>query len=111
MIGNRERVERLTYFFEHFVALVEDEYLQVAEVKVALLDESEDAAWGADDHMGLLNALKESDVLADGNTTIDHLGAQLGKLLLESVELLLYLVSELSIVAKHEGRARLRVLR
>ena len=100
----------LTYFFEHLVALVEDEDLEVAEVKVALLDEGEDTAWGADDHVGLLDALEEGDVLADGDTTVDHLCAQLGKLLLESIKLLLDLVSELSVVAEHECRARLGVL-
>lgn len=101
----------LTYFFEHLVALIEDEDLEIAEIEVTLLDESEDTPWGANNDMRLLNSLEESDVLANGDTAIYYLGAQLGKLLLESVELLLNLISKLSIVAENESRARLRVLR
>jgi hypothetical protein len=48
----------------------------------------------------LLDSLEESDVLVEGDTTIDHLCAQLGELLLESIELLLDLVGELSVVAE-----------
>jgi len=58
----------------------------------------------------LLDSLEESDVLVQGHTAIDDLGAQLGKLLLESIELLLDLVGELSVVAENKSRARLRVL-
>ena len=50
--------------------------------------------------MGLLDSLEESDVLIQGDTTIDDLRAQLGQLLLESIELLLDLVGELSVVAE-----------
>jgi hypothetical protein len=51
--------------------------------------------------MGLLDSLEESDVLIQGDTTIDDLCAQLGELLLESIELLLDLVGELSVVAEN----------
>ena len=51
--------------------------------------------------MGLLDSLEESDVLVQGDTTIDDLCAQLGELLLESIELFLDLVGELSIVAEN----------
>lgn len=60
--------------------------------------------------MRLLDTLEESDVLVEGNTTIYDLCAQLGKLLLESIELLLDLVGKLSVVAEHKSWARLRVL-
>ena len=53
--------------------------------------------------MRLLDALEESDVLVEGHTTIDDLCAQLGKLLLESIELLLDLVGKLSVVAEHKS--------
>jgi hypothetical protein len=49
----------------------------------------------------LLDSLEESDVLVEGDTTIDHLCAQLGELLLESIELLLDLVGELSVMAEN----------
>lgn len=110
-LENRLHVSSHIYFFEHLVALIEDEDLEIAEIEVTLLDESEDTPWGANNDMRLLNSLEESDVLANGDTAIYYLGAQLGKLLLESVELLLNLISKLSIVAENESRARLRVLR
>ena len=50
--------------------------------------------------MRLLDSLEESNVLVEGHTTIDDLCAQLGQLLLESIELLLDLVGKLSVVAE-----------
>lgn len=50
--------------------------------------------------MRLLDTLKKSDVLVQGNTTIDDLCTQLGKLLLESIELFLDLVGKLSVMAE-----------
>ena len=52
--------------------------------------------------MRLLDSLEESDVLVEGDTTIDHFCAQLGELLLESIELLLDLISKLSVVAEDQ---------
>lgn len=43
--------------------------------------------------MRLLYSLKEGNMLAHGDTTIDNLGSHVGELLLESVKFLLDLVS------------------
>lgn len=94
---------KLTNFFEHFVALIENEDLKVSEVKVSSLDESKDSSWCAHDNVRLLDTLEESNVLVKGHTTIDNLCAQLGELLLESIELLLDLVGKLSIVAENKS--------
>jgi hypothetical protein len=58
----------------------------------------------------LLEALEESDVLIDGDTSINYLGADVWKLRLESLELLLDLISKLSVVAKNECRQWLQVV-
>jgi len=58
----------------------------------------------------LLEALEESDVLIDWHTAVDDLGADVRKLRLESLELLLDLVGELSVVAEDECRHWLQVV-
>ena len=93
----------LTNFFKHFITLIENEDLNVREVEIATLDKSKYSAWCADDDVRLLDTLKKSDVLNDGNATIDHFGSEVWHLRLESLELLLDLIGKLSIVAENEG--------
>lgn len=100
----------LTNSLKHFIALVEYEDLQVGQIEVSSLYKLLDSAWCSHNDVRLLNALEKSNVLVDGHTTIDNLGSNVGKLLLESVELLLDLIGELSVVAENKGRARLGVL-
>lgn len=89
-----------TGLLKHFVALVENEHAEVREVKVALLDEGQDAARSAHDDVGLLETLEKSHVLVDRHAAVDDLGADVRQLRLESLELLLDLVGELSVVAE-----------
>lgn len=100
----------LTDFLKHFVTLVKDEDLEVGKVEVTSLDEGEHSSWGSNNDVWLFETLEQSDVLIDRNTTIDDLSSHVGELSLESQELLLDLISELSVVTENESRARLRVL-
>ena len=93
----------LTDFLEHFIALIENEDLDVGQVEVATLDELEDSAWSADNDVWLLHSLEQSHVLVKGHTAVNDLGADVWHLSLESLELLLDLISEFSVVAEDEG--------
>lgn len=52
--------------------------------------------------MRLLDSLEESDVVVEGDTAINDFSAQLGKLLLESIKLLLDLICKLSVMAENK---------
>ena len=93
----------LTDFLEHFVALIENEDLDVGQVEVTTLDELEDSAWSADNDVRLLDTLEQGYVLVKGHTAINNLGADVWHLSLESLELLLDLVGKFSVVAEDEG--------
>jgi hypothetical protein len=93
----------LTDFLKHFVALIEDEDLEVREVKVTLLDEGKDTAWSTNNDVRLFESLEKSDVLVDGNTTIDHLCSDVWKLGRETSEFLLDLIGEFSVVAEDKS--------
>lgn len=101
----------LTNFFEHLVALVENEDLEVGEVEVALLDKSEDSPGGANDDVGLLETLEEGDVLLDGDTSEDDFGSDVRGVLEEADEFFVDLIGKLSVVAQDHGRDGLGVLR
>lgn len=103
--------ELLTSLFEHLVALIENEDLEVGEVEVTLLNESEDSARGADNDVGSLETLEHLDVVNNGDTAINNFGSHVLELSLESVELFVDLVGELSVVAENDGRHRLGVFR
>lgn len=68
---------KLTYFFEHFVALIENEDRQVTEVEVASLDKGQDSAWCAHNHMRLFETFQKGDVLVQSYSTVNDLGAQI----------------------------------
>lgn len=42
---------------------------------MTFVDKSEDSSWCADHNMWFLEAFKESDVVIDGDSTIDDLGS------------------------------------
>lgn len=99
-----------TWGFKDFIALIDYEYLEVAEVEVLLLGEGQDSTGGADDDVGGLDALQHLDVVGDGQAAVEHLSHQLRQVLSETSKLILYLVGKLSGVADDKGWDWLGVL-
>lgn len=95
--------ELLTHLVEESVTLIEDEHLEVVEVKVLGLDESQDAAGGADDDVRWVGSLEQLDVVLHGLTTVDDLGAERLHVLGEAEELVLDLVGQFASMANNEG--------
>jgi hypothetical protein len=83
--------------------------LKVGKVEVTTLDKLEDSAWGAYNDVRLLDTLEQSNMLIKRHTTEDHLCADVWHLALESLELLLDLIGELSVMAKDKSGAWLGV--
>jgi hypothetical protein len=98
-----------TCCFEDFVALVEHEDLQVAEVEVLLLGEGQDPPRGAHDDVRGLHSLEDLDVVGNGETTVEHLSLNLRQVLSKPSELILDLVCKFSGVANNKCRAGLGV--
>jgi len=101
----------VTCLFEHFVALIQHEDLQVGQIKGLVLDEGQDSARSTHDHMGWLQSFQQLNVLIDGLSTVDHFSSDLRKMLGESSELFLDLISKLSSMAQYQCRHWFRVLR
>jgi len=86
---------------EHLVALIENKVLDVLELQGALLDESEDTARGTDQDVGAELLVAENVLVSlDGHTTVEHLRANLGKVLAEASVLVLDLEGKLTSVAE-----------
>ena len=90
-----------TNLIKHLVALVEDKVLDVLELQGTLLDESKDTTRGADQDVGAELLVAENVLISlDGHTTVEHLRANLGKVLAEASVIVLDLESELTSVAE-----------
>lgn len=85
---------------EKAIALVHDEVLHLGEVELLALHEIKHAAGGADDDVGLV-VLEGGDGGVDVNTSVEHTGADVGKVLGEALVLSLDLVGQLAGVAEH----------
>jgi hypothetical protein len=83
--------------------------LQVRQVEVLLLSQSEDSAGGAHNNVRGLHSLEYLDVVSDGQATVEDLSLHLRQVLSESGELILDLVCELTGVTDDESRAGLGV--
>ena len=91
----------LTDVFEYFVALVEDEHLEVVEVERLVLGKVQDTAWGADNDVRRVRTLEHLLLLLEGLTAKDHLRADVRDELRQAGEFALDLISELTGVCKH----------
>lgn len=98
----------LTNFLKHFIALIEDEDLEIWEVKVTFLDKCQNSSWCTNNYMRLLKTFQESDMFIDWHSTINDLSPDIWKLSRESGKLFLDLISELSIVTQDKCRAWFR---
>jgi len=86
---------------EHLVALIENKVLDVLELQGTLLDESEDTARGTDQDVGAELLVAENVLVSlDGHTTVEHLRADLGKVLAEASVLVLDLEGKLTSVER-----------
>ena len=61
----------LTQLLEHFVALVQDEVLDVLQVELLALDESQESAGSSDDDVRAVG-LQDLLVFGDGQTAEEH---------------------------------------
>ncbi len=66
---------RLTDVFEHLIALIEDEHLEVVKVERLVLSEMEDTAGGTNNNVRCLGSLEHLLVLLEGLTTENNLSA------------------------------------
>lgn len=96
--------------FEHFVALVKDEHLNVARVKSLVTSECKNSAWGADYDVRGLVALEELLLRRDWLATVNDFSADRLEELGQTVELSLDLVSKLTGMAENERAAGFWVL-
>merc|ERR1719237_716083 len=111
----RRRTEDLLHvaphveLLEHFVALVEDEVLEVLEVELLAPDQRQDPAGSADDDVRAVG-LEHLLVLGDRQATEEHSGLDAGHVLGEPLVLFADLEGELPGVA-HDEHGDLSVLR
>ena len=86
---------------QHFVTLVEDEMLQLAQVEVVATNQRQKATWSAyEDLRGIL--LQLLDVLGDGLSTVHDINIYLRQVLSEPVILLLDLKGQFSGMTHHK---------
>ena len=100
----------LTDTFEHFVALVKDEHLNVARVKSLVTSECKNSAWGADYDVRGLVALEELLLRRDWLATVNDFSADRLEELGQTVKFSLDLVSKLTGMAENERAAGFWVL-
>lgn len=79
-------------FVEHLVTLIQDEYLEIFKIECLLLDQGKDTSRSTDDDVWWLESFKNLLVLTDGDSTIEHLRANIFEVLSESVYFLLDLM-------------------
>ena len=86
---------------QHFVALVEDEVLQLAQVEVVATDQRQKATWSTYEDLRRI-LLQLLDVLGDGLSTVHDINIYFRQVLSEPVILLLDLESQFSGVTHHK---------
>jgi hypothetical protein len=104
------KINLLTGFIEHLVALVQNELLEGVELQIFSTGEGEDSAGGTnDDVRGKLVVFEELDIIIYWHTTVESGTSNLWKIFCESIELFLDLIRELSSIAQDEGSSWLWV--
>ena len=100
----------LTDVLENFIALVEDEDLEVVQVERLVLGEVKNTTGGADDDVRGIRALKHLLLLLKRLSAQDALSLHVGHEFGETVEFALDLIGELAGVSEDKGSAWLGVL-
>jgi hypothetical protein len=100
---SHRKSEALTKLLQHFVALVQNEMLDLLRVEVFVASQGVEAAWGGDDDVRALGLVfEELDVLGDWGATKHDRSAHIGHVSREARILVPNLVREFSGVTQHD---------
>jgi hypothetical protein len=99
-----------TCFVKHFIALIEDEHLQVVEIQCFVLHQLQDATWGADHDVRRVRSLQYLYILLHRDSSKEDFLSDFGKVFGKTITLVFNLMCQLSRVAKNEHGAGLRIL-
>ena len=95
----------LTDVFEHFVALIEDEHLDVLKAEGLISDKGQNSSWCANDNMWRCCSFKELDLCLNRLSAKNDFGANCFHELGKSGKLSLDLVCKFTRVAEDQSRA------